>query len=103
MGDSLDKYLTNRNAFVSSLDSGGVQALFVWHTHYYRHIVVSDDPDYTLLGNVHQVTKGRFPGGDGGSTITYVLVDGATSTYKVYEKPNAGGIYSLRETWAITR
>jgi hypothetical protein len=69
--------------------------LFVGHTHYCQHKDVSD---YPLLGNVHQVTNGRFPGGDGGSAITYVLVDGGTTTYKVYHKSTS---YTLIDTWTI--
>ena len=104
VGDSLDKYAANRNAFVSSLDSGGVQTLFVGHTHYYRHTVASDNPNYTPLGNVHQVTNGRFPGGadTSGSTITYVLIDGGTATYRVYHKVDGTTAYYLRDTWTIT-
>jgi hypothetical protein len=100
VGDSLDLYPTNRDNFVTTLNNGNVQTLFVGHTHYFQHKTAVD---YPLLGNVHQVTNGRFPGGDGGSTITYVLVDGATATYKVYDTPNASGVYNLRTTWTITR
>jgi hypothetical protein len=100
VGDSLDLYPTNRDNFVTTLNSGNVQTLFVGHTHYFQHKTAVD---YPLLGNVHQVTNGRFPGGDGGSTITYVLVDGATATYKVYDTPNSAGVYNLRTTWTITR
>ena len=33
--DSLNQYSVNRDAFVTSLNNGGVQTLFVGHTHYY--------------------------------------------------------------------
>ncbi|MDX2475519.1 MAG: T9SS type A sorting domain-containing protein, partial [Candidatus Krumholzibacteria bacterium] len=99
IGDSLDAYPANRDAFVTMLDNSGTETLFVGHDHYYHHDVASD---YPYLGNVHQVDAGQIQGpnvGGDGSTIIYVLVDGDMTTYKVYRSMT--GIFTLFEEWTI--
>jgi len=99
IGDSLDAYPANRDAFVTTLDDNGTEALFVGHDHYYHHDVASE---YPLLGNVHQVDAGQIQGpnvGGDGSTIIYVLVDGDMTTYKVYRSMT--GTFTLFEEWTI--
>ena len=56
IGDSLDQYPANRDAFVATLNARGVETLFCGHTHYYEHDVAPEYP----LGNLHQVTNGTF-------------------------------------------
>jgi hypothetical protein len=99
IGDSLDANETNRDAFVTTLDNNGTEALFVGHDHYYHHDVASE---YPLLGNVHQVDAGQVQGpgsGGDGSTIIYVLVDGDMTTYKVFRSTT--GTFTLFEEWTI--
>jgi len=103
VGDSLDKYPVNRDAFVRMLDNHSVDILFCGHTHYYEHDTYSE---YPLLGNVHQLTNAKFQAatGDGGHTITYVLINGTKATYKIYSAPSTtnGYPFILLEEWTIT-
>ncbi len=99
IGNSLDAYPANRDAFVTMLDNSGTETLFVGHDHYYHHDVASE---YPLLGDVHQVDAGQIQGpnvGGDGSTIIYVLVDGDMTTYKVYRSTT--GTFTLFEEWTI--
>jgi len=102
VGDSLDKYPANRDAFVTMLDSHGVETLFCGHTHYYEHDTSSQ---YPLLGNVHQLTNAKFRAetGEGGHTITYVLINGTKTTYKIYNASSTtnGYPFSFLEEWTI--
>jgi hypothetical protein len=100
VGDSLDQYPANRDAFVIMLDGNGVEALFVGHDHYYHHDVAAE---YPLLGDMHQVDSGQIQGpgsGGDGSTIVYVLVDGSETTYKVY-RSTTGYPFTFHEQWTI--
>ena len=96
-GDSLDQYPANRDAFVAALDSQGVEVLFTGHTHFFNH---STSAQYPLLGNMHQITNGYLRGYDG-PTITYVLVDGDATTYKVFYRQNESSGFSQVDTWTI--
>ncbi|MDY6839027.1 MAG: DNRLRE domain-containing protein, partial [Thermodesulfobacteriota bacterium] len=96
VGDSLDKYPTNRDAFVTTLNDHDVQTLFCGHTHYYEHDVA---PEFDL-GDLHQVTNGYLRTYDN-PTITYVLVHGSSVTYKVYLRPNSSSSFALHEEWTI--
>ena len=102
VGDSLDKYPANRDAFVTMLDNHSVETLFCGHTHYYEHDISSE---YPLLGNVHQLTNAKFRAetGDGGHTITYVLINGTKATYKIYYAPSTttGYPFTFLEEWTI--
>ena len=101
-GDSLNLYPLNRDAFVTALNSSGVQALFTGHTHRYYHATSATSSNYQLLGDMHQITNGYLRGyADGGPTITYVLVDGDTATYKVFYRANEGSSFSQTETWTV--
>ena len=95
VGDSLDKYPANRDAFIATLNSNQVETLFCGHTHYYEHDIAPEYP----LGNLHQVTNGALQGD--GATITYVLVDGDSVTYKVYYRANSSTPFALNEQWTI--
>jgi len=95
VGDSLDKYPANRDAFIATLNSNEVETLFCGHTHYYEHDIAPEYP----LGNLHQVTNGALQGD--GATITYVLVDGDSATYKVYYRANSSTPFALYDQWTI--
>jgi uncharacterized repeat protein (TIGR02543 family) len=102
VGDSLDKYPAHRDTFVTMLDNNSVETLFCGHTHYYEHDTASE---YPLLGNVHQITnaKLRAETGDGGHTITYVLINDTKTTYKIYFAPltTNGYPFTFLEEWTI--
>jgi len=102
VGDSLDKYPAHRDAFVAMLDNHSVETLFCGHTHYYEHDTASE---YPLLGHVHQLTNAKFQAatGDGGHTITYVLLNGSKTTYKIYKASSTtnGYPFTFLEEWTI--
>ncbi len=97
-GDALDAHPANRDAFVSALDTQGVETLFVGHDHYYHH---DTSAEYPLLGSVQQVGDAHLMSGTqyGGSAIVYVLIDGDDTTYKVYR--STGGAFSLYDQWTV--
>ena len=97
VGDSLDLYPANRDAFIATLNTHSVETLFTGHTHYYEHDVAPEYP----LGNLHQITNGylRDYSTDDGSTITYVLVSGDCTTYQVYKRTSPAP-FVLHETWS---
>jgi len=99
VGDSLDQYPANRDAFVATLDNNNVLTLFCGHTHYYDHFTSAD---YPLLGNMHQVTSAalRNLSGQDGASITYVLIEGDSVTYKVYYS-TTGYPFGLIEEWTM--
>ncbi|GEM_PF-1676346 len=94
VGDSLDAYPANRDAFVATLNAHNVETLFTGHTHYYEHDVAPEYP----LGNLDQITNGSLRDGDE-TTFTYVLVEGNVTTYKVYSW--SGSAFNLIENWMI--
>ena len=96
VGEDLDANPANRNAFITTLNSKGVESIFAGHTHYYEHDTAAD---YPLLGNIHQVTNGSMRGADAPTTVTYVLVEGGTTTYKVYSWN--GSAFTLLEQWTV--
>jgi hypothetical protein len=102
VGNSLDKYPINRDAFVTMLNNHSVETLFCGHTHYYEHNTYTD---YTLLGNVHQLTSAKFQAstGEGGHTIVYILINGKKATYKIYYAPSTttGYPFTFLEEWTI--
>ncbi len=96
VGEDLDAPANRgrRDAFVATLNANNVETLFAGHTHYYEHDVAPEYP----LGNLDQVTNGALRSGET-STITYVLVEGSTTTYKVYMWN--GSAFTLHEQWSI--
>jgi uncharacterized repeat protein (TIGR02543 family) len=72
VGDSLDLHVANRDAFWALLESYGVQAYFVGHTHWYsKH---QGDKDH--IGNTWQIDAGNAGNDDGnGKTFLNVVVD----------------------------
>jgi hypothetical protein len=102
IGDSLDKYPVNRDAFVTMLNNQSVETLFCGHTHYYE---LDTSTDYPLLDNVQQITNAKFQAstGDGGHTITYVLINDTKTTYKIYTASSTtnGYPFTFLEEWTI--
>ena len=95
VGDSLDQYPANRDAFVATMNTYNVQALFAGHTHYYEHDV---SPEFAL-GDIHQITNGSLRAGGVPITFTYVLVDGNVTTYKTFAWDSSD--FYLLEEWTI--
>jgi hypothetical protein len=95
VGEDLDANPANRNAFITTLNSNGVESIFAGHTHYYENDTAAD---YPLLGNIHQITNGSLRSGGVPVTVTYVLVEGNTATYKVYSWN--GSAFTLLEQWS---
>jgi hypothetical protein len=95
VGDSLDAHTDNRNDFIATLNTYGVESLFAGHTHYYEHDVAPEFP----LGNLHQVTNGSLRSGGVPVTVTYVLVEGNSTTYKVYSW--TGSTFTLYDQWTV--
>ena len=100
VGDSLDQYPEDRDAFWELLDNYSVEAYFCGHTHYY-----SRNSSYL---NVTQVDTGnmrwRIVGsGDGNSTVVFVAVasDGANSTISVYSSDVEGNDFNLTDEYTI--
>ncbi len=94
VGEDLDANPANRDAFVATLNAHNVEALFAGHTHYYEHDVAPEYP----LGTLDQVTNGSLRSGND-TTVTYVLVEGSTTTYKVYTW--TGSAFTLHDQWSI--
>jgi len=94
VGDSLDKYATNRDAFWSLLEAEDVQAYFCGHTHYYS----KHQGDESHVGNVWQLDVGNA-GNDPGDSLTYldVVVGSNQATVNVY-RDGGTGIFSLVES-----
>lgn len=92
VGDSLDKYPTNRNRFWTLLSNYHVNAYFCGHTHNSSKYYYDD---------VWQIDTGHARGlGDTGAKSTFAMVsinDGQV-TYETWRDDQAGGAYSLTET-----
>ena len=95
VGEDLDANPTNRDAFISTLDTNNVESIFAGHTHYYEHDV---SPEFAL-GDVNQITNGSLREGGVPITFTYVLVDGNVTIYKVYSWN--GSDFTLHDEWSI--
>lgn len=94
VGDSLDKYVANRDAFWSLLEAEDVQAFFCGHTHYYS----KHQGDKSHVGGVWQLDVGNA-GNDPGDGLTYfdVVVGSNQATVNVY-RDGGTGIFSLVES-----
>ena len=95
IGEDLDANPTNRDAFISTLDTNNVESIFAGHTHYYEHDV---SPEFAL-GDVNQITNGSLREGGVPITFTYVLVDGNVTIYKVFSWN--GSDFTLYDEWTI--
>jgi hypothetical protein len=97
VGDSLDKYPTNRDAFWNVLENRGVQAYMVGHTHYYS----KHQGDKDGVGNVWQVDAGNA-GNDPGDGMTFlnVVVTDDHADIEVW-RDSGTGTFSLHETITV--
>ena len=95
VGDSLDAYPGNRDAFWSLLEAYNVQAFFVAHTHSYS----KHQGDKHNTGKVWQLDVGNAGNDTNGDGLTYfdVLVGTDQVTIDVY-RDNGTGVFSLAES-----
>ncbi len=84
VGDSLDQYPANRDAFWQVLEDEDVHAFFVGHTHTYS----THQGDKDGIGDVWQIDVGAAGNGDS-ETFVDILVTATNVTYTTYN--NAGG------------
>lgn len=95
IGDSLDKYPTNRNAFWTLLEDKRVQVYFCGHTHSYSKHQEEG-------GNVWQFDAGNAGNNTDGNGFTYfdVVVSNNRVTVNVYRDPDGSGpgTFSLYES-----
>jgi hypothetical protein len=93
VGDSLDKYPANRDAFWNVLEQYDVEAYFCGHTHYYS---TRRNPG----GRTWQIDTGNAGNDPGdGKTFVDVTVGDAQVRYDVY-RDEGTGTYALAETWS---
>lgn len=94
VGDSLDQYPTNRDAFWSLLEANDVQAYFCGHTHYYS----KHRGDESHVGDIWQLDVGNA-GNDPGDGLTYfdVIVGSNQAAVKVY-RDEGTGMFNLVES-----
>ncbi len=93
VGDSLDAYEDNRDAFWSVLEQYDVHAYICGHTHVYS----THKGDKNHVGDVWQIDAGAAGNGDNETFLDVVMNDVEVS-YDVYD--NADGAWTLRETWS---
>jgi len=94
VGNSLDQYPNNRDAFWSLLENEDVQAFFCGHTHYYsKHRGDKDN-----VGYVWQFDVGNA-GQDPSDGLTYfdVVVGSSQATVNVYQDAGTG-VFTLVES-----
>jgi hypothetical protein len=93
VGNSLDQYPNNRDAFWSLLEAEDVQAFFCGHTHYYS----KHRGDKDQVGSVWQLDVGNA-GNDPGDGLTYfdVVVGSSQATVNVY-RDGGTGVFALVE------
>ena len=91
VGDSLDQYPANRDAFWSLLEQEDAAAFIVGHTHIYS----KHQGDNSGVGDVWQVDAGNAGNGSPQTFVDVHVTDSAV-TYSVYN--NSGG-WHLHESW----
>jgi Calcineurin-like phosphoesterase len=98
VGESLDQYRANRDAFWSLLEAEDVRAFFCGHTHYYSE----HQGDERHVGDVWQFDAGNA-GNDHGDGLTYldIVVGNNQATVNVY-RDDGTGIFSLVESVNLT-
>ena len=93
IGDSLDEYADNRDAFWAVLEQVDVRAYVCGHTHSYsRH-----QGDENHVGDVWQIDTGAAGNGDNETFLNVALSD-VEVRFDVYD--NASGAWALRESWS---
>ncbi len=93
VGNSLDAYPANRDAFWAVLEQYDVHAYVCGHTHVYS----THQGDKDHVGNVWQIDVGAAGNGDDETFLSVVLND-LEVRYDVYD--NSSGAWALRETWS---
>jgi len=91
VGDSLDAYKENRDAFWRLLESAGVTAYVCGHTHYYS----VRRGDAGNIGNVWQIGAGSAGKNDDGQTFLQFIVGSREVSLNVYRNAGTG---SFRKT-----
>jgi hypothetical protein len=93
IGDSLDAYPANRDAFWSVLEQYDVTAYLCGHTHFYsKH---KGDKDH--VGDVWQIDAGAAGNGDRETFVDIVLSD-TQVRFDVYD--DSTGSWALLESWS---
>ncbi len=96
VGNSLDKYPANRDAFWNLLETEGVQAYFCGHTHVYKRYQPNPDGTWQIdVGNAGNVSDG-YPDGH---TFANVTVGSAEVRYDIWR--NISGNFALEDTWTV--
>lgn len=97
VGDSLDQYPANRDAFWNLLESEGVIAYMCGHTHYYS----KHQGDASHVGEVWQLDVGNGGNDPGdGKTFFDVIVNSHAVIVNVY-RDGGTGTYSLADTVVV--
>jgi len=98
VGDSLDQYPDNRDAFWQVLEDADVHAFFVGHTHYYsKHLGDKDG-----IGDVWQFDAGNAgndPDPSDGMTFFDITVGSQSATIDVWR--NKTGSWVLTESFVV--
>jgi len=100
VGDSLDQYPSNRDAFWQLLEENDVVAYVCGHTHYFS----KHQGDKDGVGNVWQIdlgNAGNVPGAsteDGMTFLDVAMLDGRVR-FDVYR--NVGGYWDLADAWKV--
>jgi hypothetical protein len=84
IGDSLDKYPANRDAFWALLEQYDVQAYLVGHTHYYSKYQPNQ-------GGTYQLDAGNAGNPGDGTTFFDIRVDDTTVHFDIWRSANASG------------
>ena len=97
VGDSLDEYPTNRNAFWNLLENEGVITYMCGHTHYYS----KHQGDVNNVGQVWQLDVGNAGNDPGdGKTFFDVIVNSHKVIVNVY-RDSGTGTYALADTVTV--
>ena len=95
VGDSLDQYPANRDAFWNLLEAYDVQAYFVGHTHYYSKYQPTPESTWQVdVGNA-----GNEPEPAEGQTFANVIVGSDYVTYDIWR--DASGSWAIADTWTV--
>jgi len=100
IGDSLDQFPDDRDAFWQLLNDNSVEAYFCGHTHYYS----MDDSHLSVtqidVGNARWVNSGA--GGDGNSTVVFGCAHEGYTNITVFQSvTDSSHPFGLRESYII--
>ena len=97
VGDSLDKYVDDRDAFWDLLEGEGVSVFICGHTHVYSTYQQAG-------GGVWQIDVGNAGNNTYGDGLTFldITVDDLSVTYSVWrDVGGTGNAFALAESWTI--